>query len=393
VKAWYKQRFGDKEFTEAEKKFNELKREYGVKYHGYFEEIHSRYYNEDGTKKDSSEPRPSISDIVDSEVYDKIEKYYTELIDLLPEETAVLSEVMIYDPKQKEAGTIDFLAIDKNGKANILDWKFMYIADESKTDDVAWFKQGAYNIQLGRYKEMLKDAYGIKEFGMIRAVPFLMKFQRQNPRDPKSPMILKGITSGSADKTKIENLKLMPIAEETESTGYDELDNLIKKLNALLKQYGAEKVTDETEREFKIERMNTIRRAIRVVQGSQNIAPLIDVIEVIRKDGERILEDYDVTYKNRPSTKEDFNNKDLSDFSEQMNNYIKFSDIFSEIGDYIGDLIYTDDMLSEAKTKAEKEYALQMKDVLSKLEDEQKRIRKTKNKITKAANDFADKHI
>jgi hypothetical protein len=393
VKAWYKQRFGDKEFTEAEKKFNNLKREYGVKYHGYFDEIHARYYNEDGSKRDIPDDRPSISDPVDASVYDKIEKYYTELIDLLPEGTAVLTEVMVYDPKQKEAGTIDFLAIDKNGKANILDWKFMYIADESKTDDVAWFKQGAYNIQLGRYKEILKDAYGIKEFGMIRAVPFLMRFQRENPKDAKSPMILKGIVAGSADKTKIESLKLMPVAEETESTGYDELDNLIKKLNALLKQYSAEKVTDETEREYKIERLNTIRRAIRIVQGSQNIAPLIDVIEVMRKDGDRILEDYEVTYKNRPATREDHNNKDLSEFSEQMNNYIKFSDIFSDIGDYIGDLIYTDEMLLEAKTKEEKEYALQMKGILEKLENEQKLIRKTKNKITNAANDFADKHI
>ena len=394
VKAWYKQRFGDKEFSEAEKKFNNLKREYGVKYHGYFDEIHDRYFNEDGSRKATPESRPSITDLVDAGVYDKIEKYYTDLINL-PElkDAAILTEVMIYDPKQKEAGTIDFLAIDKNGKAHILDWKFMYIADESKTDDVAWFKQGAYNIQLGRYKEILKDAYGIKEFGMLRAIPFLMRFQRENPKDFKSPMILKGIVAGSADKSKIENLKLMPVAEETESTGYEELDKLIRQLNALLKQYGAQKVTDETEREFKIERMNTIRRAIRIVQGSQNIAPLIDVIEVMRKDGEKILEDYNTTYKNRPATRQDSTDKDLSDFSDEMRNYIQLSQLFTEIGDYIGDLIYTSKMEEEAKTKAEKEYASQMKDILSKLESEQTAIRKSRKKIQEAANEFADKHI
>ena len=394
VKAWYKQRFGDKTFSEAEKKFNDLKRDYGIKYHGYFDEIHDRYFNKDGTKKTVPGERPDIKDNIDSEVYNKIEKYYTDLINL-PElkDAAILTEVMIYDPKQKEAGTIDFLAIDKNGKAHILDWKFMYVADESKTDDVAWFKQGAYNIQLGRYKEILKDAYGIKEFGMLRAIPFLMRFQRENTRDVKSPMILKGITSGSADKSKIENLKLMPVAEQTESTGYEELDKLIRQLNALLKQYGAQKVTDETEREFKIERMNTIRRAIRIVQGSQNIAPLIDVIEVMRKDGEKILEDYNTTYKNRPSTREDFKDKDLSDFSDEMRNYIQFSQLFTEIGDYIGDLIYTSEMEKEAKTKAQKEYAAQMKQVLSKLESEQTAIRKSRKKIQDAANEFADKHI
>jgi hypothetical protein len=394
VKAWYKQRFGDKEFTEAEKKFNELKREYGVKYHGYFEEIHSRYFDEDGNRRATPNQRPKINDIIDSEVYDKIEKYYTELINL-PElkDAAILSEVMVYDPKQKEAGTIDFLAIDKNGKAHILDWKFMYIADESKTDDVAWFKQGAYNIQLGRYKGILKDVYGIKEFGMNRAVPFLMRFQRENPKDSKSPMILKGIVAGSADKSKIENLKLMPIAEETESTGYEKLDKIIKQLNALLKQYGAQKVTDETEREFKIERMNTIRRAIRIVQGSQNIAPLIDVIEVMRKDGEKILEDYNTTYKNRPATRQDSTDKDLSDFAEEMDNYLKFSEMFTGISTFIGKLVYTNEMLTEAKTKEEKEYALQMREIKNKLIEEQENIKELRNDIREAANNFADKHI
>jgi hypothetical protein len=393
VKAWYKQRFGDKEFTEAEKKFNNLKREYGIKYHGYFEEIHDRYFNKDGSRKDVLGDRPSISDPVDASVYDKIEQYYTELIDLLPEGTAVLTEVMIYDPKQKEAGTIDFLAIDKNGKANILDWKFMYIADESKTDDVAWFKQGAYNIQLGRYKEILKDAYGIKEFGMIRAVPFLMRFERENKKDFNSPMVLKGIIAGSADKTKIENLKLMPVAEETESTGYEKLDKIIKQLNALLKQYAAEKVTDETSREFKIERMNTIRRAIRIVQGSQNIAPLIDVIEVMRKDGENILDDYKASFKDRPVTREDHNNKELSDFAEQMNNYIKFSEMFTGMSTFIGKLIYTDEMMADAKTKEEKDYALQMREIKNKLIDEQENIKELRADIIEAANNFADKHI
>mgnify|MGYP003348287251 CR=1 FL=1 len=36
----------------------------------------------------------------------------------------------------------------------------------STGEDVAWYKQGAYNVQLGRYKEILRDNYGIKEFGI-----------------------------------------------------------------------------------------------------------------------------------------------------------------------------------------------------------------------------------
>ena len=394
VKDWYKKRFGNKAFTEEEKNFYGIVRDYGIKYHGYFEEIHNRYFEPDGSRRQKPKERPVISNTLDKDVYDKIEKYYTELINL-PElkDCAILSEVMIFDDRQKEAGTIDFLAIDKNGKAHILDWKFMHVSENNKSDDVAWFKQGAYNVQLGRYKEMLSNSYGIKEFGMIRAIPFLMNFQRENPKDFKSKMILKGMSTGSADKNKIETLKLMPVSEETESTGYEALDELIRNLNSILKQYSSKKVTDETEREFKIERLNTIRRAIRILQGSNNLSPLIDVIEVMRKDGEKLIQDYQTTYKNKPATSQDFENKDLSDFSDEMREYIQFSSFFENISKSIGDLIYNEEMEKEAKTKQQKEYVSQMKEVLSKLESEQLLIGKSKYKIQKIANEFADKHI
>jgi hypothetical protein len=240
---------------------------------------------------------------------------------------------------------------------------------------------------------MLKDNYGIKEFGMLRAVPFLMNFQKLDPKDPKSEWYIKGIAAGSADKSQITNLKLMPIAEQTESTGYDELDTLIRKLNALLSEIGKQSVVDETEREFKIERLNTIRRAIRIVQGSQNIAPLIDVIEVMRKDGERLLEDYNVTYKDRISTREDFNDKDLSDFAEEMSDYVKFSEMFTQISALIGDLIYTDDMLAKETTEEGKETVRELKGVLQKLQDEQTQITKLRMKLQDAQMKFADKHV
>jgi hypothetical protein len=48
VKRYYKDRFGDTAFSKEEKAFNEFKRTLGVKYHGYFEEIHDRFFNKDG---------------------------------------------------------------------------------------------------------------------------------------------------------------------------------------------------------------------------------------------------------------------------------------------------------------------------------------------------------
>ncbi len=391
VKNWYKTKFGTKIFSDQEKKFNELKREYGVEGHADLEEIHSRYYNKDGTKKVKPDPRPSKFKLPSAAMYDKLEKYYTELIKTFPENTLIMSEVIIYDAKEKEAGTLDFLAIEPSGKAHILDWKFMGV--NKGQEDVAWYKQGAYNIQITRYREILKANYGIKEFGMLRAIPILMDFQPSNPKVKNSELELKGIGIGSVDPNKIEDLKLLPVASEAESTGNDALDSIIATLNAYLKEIGQEKATTEEDRQFKLERLNTLNKAIRLAHVTQNIVPLINVIEVLRKEGDRILSDYNATYKDRPATSKDSSNSELSDFSEEMVNYIKIAGVFTEIGDDLGGLIYNEDMKKEAKTAKEKEELALRKDFLAKLNEESTSIRKSQKAIKKVSEDFANKHV
>jgi len=392
VKAWYKERFGTKVFTEAEKNFNELKKQYGIAGHKDLEEIHERYFNEDGTRRASPLDRPAKFNVETQSMYDMLETYYSDLIKTFPKDTLVFSEVIVYNNNNKEAGTIDFLAVDPNGKGHILDWKFMYIAG----NDVAWFKQGAFNIQIGTYKQMLRDSYGVKEFGMLRAIPISMEFGLKDKQDPKQGYQLTGMAVGSVDKSQIDpltDLKLIPLSEESETTGNEALDGVLRRLNALVREYGKDKTITEEDRQFKIERMNTLRRAIRIVQGTANLQPLIDVIEVMRKDGDRLLNDYNTVYKDRASTSEDSTNSEISDFADDLNNYIRFSEVFSTIGDDIGDLIYTADMEGEGQTEAEKENIEYRKEILQNLDQESKQIRKSIKEITKAAQDFATKHV
>jgi hypothetical protein len=394
VKAWYKQRFGNKVFTPEEIKFNELKRDLGIKGHGYFEEVHGRYFNSDGTRKEVIDPRPAIYNPSDKDVYMKIEKYYTDLVASFSKEgknPLVFSEVMLYDPKEKEAGTIDLLIIEEDGKANIFDWKFMSVAAGAK--DVAWYKQGAYNVQLGRYKEMLRSAYGVKEIGMNRAIPIIMDLKQENPKIENSPMVLKGIAIGSVNTADIEDVRLIPVSEEAESTGFESLDTLLKKLNAVYKQISKSNVTNEEEREFKRERMNILKTAIRTAQGSLNIAPLVDVIKIMRKEGQQILDDYKTIYEGRPATSQDFDNSQLSDFAEDMREYIATSDVFGRIDDLIGDLIYTADMEKNATTEEEKAEVAMRKDLLFNITQEAKLIRASEKDIVKASEAFADKFI
>jgi hypothetical protein len=366
VKQWYIDRFGkDKKFTEAEKKFNELKRKYGVEFHNLFELVHGRYFEPDGTRKDSVSSRHKIVDPTITRIYSEIENYYVDLIDSFSKDgknPLVFSEVKVFDPKEQRAGTIDLLIIDETGKGHIFDWKFMSVAPTQ--DDVPWFKQGAYNVQLGKYKEMLMKNYGIKEFGNIRAIPILMDF-KYDTRKNESTLVIAGIKIGSVDATKIEDMRLVPVSEESESTGVELLDNLISQLNSVLRQVGKTKVTSDEDREFKKERLNILRKAIRAAQTTQDIAPLVNVIKIMRREGDRLVNDWNMVYDKKSATSEDIDNSELSKFAADIREYIAIGEVFKNVDRLIGDLIYNSEMKKEAKTKAQK------KEISQRLQDRQ----------------------
>jgi hypothetical protein len=394
VKEWYRERFGKKQFSKQEKAFNEIKRKFGVQGHADFQEIHSRYYHTEkdekyGTRREKPLSRPTKFNLPSDDMYEKLEAYFVELMDTFPPGTMIFSEVLVYDPREKEAGTLDFLAVEPSGKGHILDWKFMHI----KGDDVAWFKNGAFNIQLTRYREIARDTLGIKEFGMTRAIPIAMKFEPKNQKDVTQGYDLKGIAIGAVNPDLIKEIKLLPIASELESTGYDELDKLIRKLNKLLEQYSKEKVKDESAREFKLEKLNTLRLAIRRAQATQDVAPLLDVIELTMQEGQEILNDYNAIYKNAPSTTSDFKNKDLSAFSDRMNNFISTSEIFVNTARDLREIIYKEGSEEKAKTKEEKEDAAARKKLYNQLSKASDSIYYSQRNITDAALNFADKHI
>lgn len=394
VKQWYVDRFGkDKKFTEAEKKFNELKRKYGVEFHNIFELVHGRYFNPDGTRKDKVDSRHRVVDPTTSKIYSEIENYYVDLIKSFSENgknPLVFSEVKVYDPKEQRAGTIDLLIIDENGKGHIFDWKFMSVAPTQ--DDVPWFKQGAYNVQLGKYKEILKENYGIKEFGNIRAIPILMDF-KYDTRVANSPLTIAGIKIGSVDATKIEDMRLLPVSEETESTGVELLDNLIGELNSVLRQINKGNATSDQEREFKKERLNILRKAIRSVQTAQDIAPLVNVINVMRREGDRIVNDWEMIYSKKPASSDDIDNPEISAYSADIREYVAIANVFKNIDRLVGDLIYNSSMEQDAKTKSQKKELRQRLQDKQYISEETTAIYNSLEDVKKIGGKFADKFM
>jgi hypothetical protein len=395
VKAWYEQRFGkNKKFTKEEEFINDFKRDNGIKYHFYFEDVHNRYFKEDGTRRET--PISRTIDLIgpDEEVYERLEQYYVDLVKKFSEgkkNPLVFSEVVVYDPKEEEAGTIDLLIIEENGKANIFDWKFMTVS--ATAEDVAWYKQGAYNIQLGRYKDILRESYGVKEFGQMRAIPILMDVKRKNWRNPDSELMVKGIEIGSVNVSKIKDFTLVPVSEETESTGNEELDEAIVQLNAVLKQVGKEGVTNEDEKRFKGERMNALSKAIRAAQSANNLVPLIQVIKLMRKEGQNLINDWETIYNKKVASADDINDEQLSEYADSLREYMAISKVFGSMNDLIGNLIYDKSEIKNAKTDAQKEDLAKRKAYLESIDSEAKLIRLSSKKVEDITGKFADKFM
>lgn len=402
VKEWYKQRFFDKKFTPEEEEFNNFKREHGITYHGFVENIHGRYFNPDGTRRSNIGTMDLSLGPIDMAIYSKLEDYFVDLVNHYSEggkTPLIFSEIMIYDPILKEAGTLDLFIIDDKGKGHLFDWKFMSIAPEAK--DIAWYKQGAYNVQLSRYREILQKFYGIKEFGMNRAIPIIMDVKRSNPKDRTSEILIKGIKIGSINPTEIEDLTLLPISEERESTfellqdkkKAEALDEMIKDLNAIANQVGKEDATSEDERQFKRDRINIIKAAIRVAQGKLELAPLIEAISMMRLQGDNLINKYETDYKDRPVSIKDFSNKNLSDFADDLREYRAIAVVFGDAAVVLGDLIYTEGDEKTAINETELEQILYNKEILYEMTTESARIRKSSKQIEKLSGEFADKFI
>ena len=391
VKRYYKDKFGDPTFTKEEKAFNEFKRNLGIKYHGFFEEIHYRYFNLDGTRKTTPDARPDIRDRVDAEVYAKIENYYTEMIEARSKggkNILVFSEARVYDAREKEAGTIDLLIVDEDGTGHIVDWKFMSVGEGQR--DVQWYKQEAYGIQLRRYRDILLTNYGVKKVGMNRAVPILFQIKPADKKVENSKPTLTGINIGSVDTTKIENLTLVPVSEKTESTGFKSLDKFIGELNAILDRISKTKATSDEEREFKRERLNIVREAIRMAQGTMNIKPVVDVVLVMMKEGENLISDYNMIYKDANAQSNEFTNEQLSDFSSDLRDYLAIAKVFGKISDTIGDLIYNKEM---DKMGISEEELADRKAMLEDLSKNATQIRKSREQVYEIAGQFADKYM
>lgn len=270
VDRWLKKIFRSDQRSDKQKLIDLAKAEYGDIIHEQIQDIVKSWLNEDGTKRATQMPIDPV--IKNAAVYKGLNEYMQEVLNQYDNSTVFMTEVKIFDQKTKIAGSIDLLAIQKDGLVDIYDWKSQEIGKEQT--DIKTYKEQMYRIQLENYRKILQLQYGFQKFGRIRAIPIRTAFSF---RDGKLENI-KGIEVGNIDATKIPDEKsyLLPVPLRTESTGDEQLDSLVEQLNGIYDKIQNTRYTKE-EVYKKREELSQLRIAIRDLQLKGKVNRIIDL--------------------------------------------------------------------------------------------------------------------
>lgn len=354
IKDWYNRRFRGGEILKSEeaKAIDDLKMEKGTAGHADFEYLirglndgrGGVLVDENGLLRDDADilddsgyvPQMDPND-PDREIYETLKENLLERLKSFPKGTVFLSEMQIYDPKSNKAGTIDLMAITPEGRVSLLDWKFMALSDAY--DDVPWYKVAAWRYQMDQYKTMLINAYGIKEeqFDQTRMIPIKVTYSEGNIKQKILPKLL-GIEIGAVDPKEIKDEYLIPVGLEEEKTGNEDIDKLLRKLNADYKKL-SEKNVLPSEKKNKAEQLNALFTAMRQLQMRQNLKPLLEQAKIFNSSIKNLMERFDKNWKGKDpkSFSEDDRNsfmKEISDAEKALRTYttldVDLADLFVE---------------------------------------------------------------
>lgn len=351
VSEWYKQIFGESNVSEYQESLNTLKAEKGTAKHKQLEDIQNLFVDKStGLLRETfleDEEYISTLSAIDLKIYNKLKENLKQRLLSFPEGTRFMSEVKIADVKRSLAGTIDFIAITKEGKVTILDWKFVDL-NVDKYEDIPWYKVKAWNMQMSDYKSILSNSYGIKSenFQQTRMIPIQAIYSTPDYENEILPKLL-GINIGDVDTTIISEDFLLPVALPEETTGDKEIDNVLEKFNSVYEKLTTQKVKNDDEKQAKAEQLNSLYKAIRHLQIKKNIIPLINQSRILTKTVNSIID----KYKKDISVRENITNEEKEAFAGLIRLNLEALDTYLNLDDL--DFLLQDDTEQNEKLKIE----------------------------------------
>lgn len=234
------------------------------------------------------------------------------------------------------ASAVDFRAFvpdDKVGvKVDTFDWKFVNI-NKDKDEDIPWYKRAKWNKQMNQYVDAyLGPLFGLKQenIGVSHMIPILANYSYVNIRDKKnSRLYLSSIEIGDVDNKKINNVYLLPVPIETESTGNSEIDDLLIALrNQYEKLYKVSPIGDKQVIEKNIQ-LNQLSIAIRELHVKLDFGRLASVGASYINDVSELLKTFkDIDYSSMTPEASDSKIKEIVNYENSIIKFQKLDDIF-----------------------------------------------------------------
>lgn len=248
-----------------------------------------RYIGDDAKLRDEilAPNQPSALSVKNKAYYNTLEKSIRQRLSSYPGGTDFLYDLNVYDEKRGIAGKVDLLAINPEGKVDIIQFKFPNISN--KNGILKTYEQTAYNIELEELRKIIGNNYGVdkKDFGLTRAIPIRAYYTWVDKNDKNKGTKLANIKIGNVDVSLEKDDSLLPVASQSESTGSKELDNLLYKLRGLLDKLQNEKVPP-SEADQKGARINTLIAAIRKLQVQKDATKVLDNAQILLKRSEAL---------------------------------------------------------------------------------------------------------
>lgn len=338
--------------TEYEQRVNELKAEEGTVIHKYIEDIFDTFVDKEGfLRKQPLDDTDYMSKLNSQQnlIYRQLRANLRKRLSTFPDGTRFMSEIKVYDPRKDEAGTIDFLAITPKGKVTILDWKSINL-NTKKYKDIPDYKQEYWRTQIGEYKKILIDNYGIKGEDVVKAeaIPIKTTFTPGDPVNEVLPKLVK-IEIGNIDPMKETTDYLLPVPLREQSSGDSGVDAILEKLYAFEKKIKGEKVSDNR-KDLKVEQLRALQAATRQLQVKKAVDALLEQAEIYNKRVDKTLEDYKNLKDKDPKT---VPNSELSKMADEFFDSDVALELYGELYTYLHEVLGEQDIPKVAKLSSD----------------------------------------
>ena len=255
----------------------------------------------------------------------------------------ILTEAVVYDRLNDEAGTIDLLVVFSDGSTGIFDWKFIVnpaprynvpkrYGDKTKLADKAIFesKMDGWNTQISAYKQMLSKIHGSKKVRFTRIIPAHAQFAVKNyiKKDFTPINKVEAIMMG-----RDQNEILDQISVALEQTDYKGINKLLEKFYDKRRNLKIQLRNVKGKKKVKFEKLRS--EAAKVEQTIQALTVQRNVMDVILNAGRRIALIGDKVGISDP-THPDY--LELDDLVDALEDLATFEELAANTAIYLKDL-------------------------------------------------------